>query len=127
MVEKKKSVDLSPSPVVITSHDEIFLKEVISTVEREMGNDDFNVESLAAIMLMNQNTFYKKFKSLTGLTLVEFVRDMRLQRAKQLFDIGGSNVSEVAYEVGFNNPKYFSTCFKEKYHVSPSEYVKSKV
>ena len=127
MLEKKKSVDLSPSPVVITSHDEIFLKEVIKTVEQEMGNDDFNVESLAAIMLMNQNTFYKKFKSLTGLTLVEFVRDMRLQRAKQLFDVGGSNVSEVAYEVGFNNPKYFSTCFKEKYHVSPSEYVKSKV
>ncbi|MBD0278757.1 MAG: helix-turn-helix transcriptional regulator [Bacteroidota bacterium] len=72
------------------------------------------------------NTFYKKFKSLTGLTPVEFVRDMRLQRAKQLLDAGGNNVSEVAYEVGFSNPKYFSTCFKEKYHVSPSDYMKSK-
>jgi len=127
IVEKKKSVELSPSPVLITSKDETFLKEVVTVVEQEMGDSNFNVESLAGTMLINQNTFYKKFKSLTGLTLVEFLRDMRLQRAKQLLDVGGNNVSEVAYEVGFNNPKYFSTCFKEKYHVSPSEYVKSKV
>jgi AraC-like DNA-binding protein len=51
---------------------------------------------------------------------------MRLQRAKQYLDAGGSNVSDIAYTVGFSNPKYFSTCFKEKYLVSPSDYQKSR-
>jgi AraC-like DNA-binding protein len=77
-------------------------------------------------MAMSRTTFYKKFKSLTGMAPVEFVRDMRLQRGRQLLDAGTNNVSEVAYSVGFSNPKYFSTCFKEKYHVSPSEYQKAK-
>lgn len=126
LVERKNSIELSPSPVVITSKDEIFLKEVIHAVEERMEESGFNIESLAGTMAMNSNTFYKKFKSLTGLTPVEFVRDMRLQRAKQLLDAGGSNVSEVAYAVGFNNPKYFSTCFKDKYYVSPSDYLKAK-
>jgi AraC-like DNA-binding protein len=77
-------------------------------------------------MAMSRANFSKKFKSLTGLTTVEFVKDMRLQRAKQYLD-AGYNVSEVAYRAGFNNPKYFSTCFKEKYQLSPSDYLKSKV
>lgn len=127
LVEKQNKVPLTPSPIVITSKDEIFLKEVIRAVEDKMEVSDFNIESLADAMGMNTNTFYKKFKSLTGLTPVEFVRDMRLQRAKQLLDAGGNNISEVAYTVGFSNPKYFSTCFKEKYHVSPSDYLKARV
>lgn len=125
LVEKKKPVALSPSPLVMTSKDELFLKGVIKVVETKMADFDFNIDAVAESMAMSRTTFYKKFKSLTSLTPVEFVRDMRLQRAKQYLDAGGSNVSEVAYQVGFNNPKYFSTCFKEKYHVSPSDYVKS--
>lgn len=126
LVAKKKTVALSPEPIVITSKDETFLKEVIKVVEDKMADTDFNIESLAETMNMSQNTFYRKFKSLTGLTPVEFVRDMRLQRGKQLLDAGGNNVSEVAYMVGFSNPKYFGTCFKEKYHMSPSDYLKAK-
>ena len=57
---------------------------------------------------------------------VEFVREMRLKRAKQYFDGGVSNIAEVAYIVGFNNAKYFSTCFKTKYGLSPSDYLKSR-
>ena len=126
LVQKKKRVELSPQPIVITSKDETFLKEVIRVVEAKMTDADFNIESMAETMAMSRTTFYKKFKSLAGMAPVEFLRDMRLQRAKQYLEAGGSNVSEVAYTVGFNNPKYFSTCFKEKYHVSPSEYLKAK-
>lgn len=125
LVEKKRPVALSPGPLVITSKDEVFLKGVIKVVETKMADFDFNIDAVAESMAMSRTTFYKKFKSLTSLTPVEFVRDMRLQRAKQYLDAGSGNVSEVAYQVGFNNPKYFSTCFKEKYHVSPSDYVKS--
>lgn len=127
LVEKKKTIALSPEPVVITSKDEIFLKDVIKVVEEKMTDFDFNIDAVAESMAMSRTTFYKKFKSLTGMAPVEFVRDMRLQRAKQLLDAGGNNISEVAYTVGFNSPKYFSTCFKDKYHISPSDYVKSNV
>lgn len=126
LVQKKPSVALSPEPVVMTSRDETFLKDVIRVVETKMADVDFNIEAVAESLAMSRTTFYKKFKSLTGMAPVEFVRDMRLQRARQLLDAGGSNVSEVAYLVGFGNPKYFSTCFKEKYRVSPSDYQSEK-
>jgi YesN/AraC family two-component response regulator len=126
LVEKKKTIDLSPEPLVITSKDETFLKDVIKVVEAKMEDPDFNIDSVAETMALSRTNFYKKFKSLTTLTPMEFVRDMRLQRAKQYLDAGGHNISEVAYLTGFSNPKYFSTVFKEKYHVSPTDYVKSK-
>ena len=126
LVQKKKTIDLGPEPIVVTSKDESFLKDVIRVVEDKMSDTEFNIDTVAESMAMGRTTFYKKFKSLTGLAPVEFVRDFRLQRAKQYLDAGGSNISEVAYLVGFSNPKYFSTCFKEKYHVSPSDYQKTK-
>lgn len=126
LIEKKRPPELTSGPIVITSGDESFLKQVIKVVEDKMADTDFNIDVVAESLAMSQKTFYRKFKSLTGLTPVEFVRDMRMQRAKQLLDSGGSNISEVAYNVGFSNPKYFSTCFREKYHVSPSEYARER-
>lgn len=127
LVEKKKTIELRPEPIVLTSKDESFLKDVIKVVESKMEDPDFNIDTVAETMAFSRTNFYKKFKSLTTLTPMEFVRDMRLQRAKQYLDAGGHNISEVAYLTGFSNPKYFSTCFKEKYHVSPSDYIRSKV
>lgn len=126
LVQKKKTLSLAPGLIVVTSKDEVFLKDVIRTVEEKMADTEFNIETVAEAMAMSRTTFYKKFKSLTGMAPIEFVRDMRLQRAKQFLDAGGNNVADVAYLVGFANPKYFSTCFKEKYRVSPSEYLKMK-
>lgn len=127
LFQKRQAVELSPSPIIVTSLDESFLKEVIHNVEEKMADPAFNIDIIAESLLMSRTTFYKKFKSLTGLTPVEFVRDIRLQRAKQYLDAGNNNVSEAAYLTGFSNPKYFSTCFKEKYHISPSDYLRSKV
>lgn len=127
MLSKKRTVDLSPSEIVITSQDEVFLKKVIKIVEDSMSDPEFNIDAVAGSINMGRSAFYKKFKSLTNLAPVEFVRDMRLKRAKQILDAGESNISEIAYMVGFNNAKYFSTCFKEQYHLSPTEYLKSKI
>ncbi|RXK86591.1 hybrid sensor histidine kinase/response regulator transcription factor [Filimonas effusa] len=126
LIDKKKAIELSPEPIVVTSRDETFLREVIKIVESRMDDTEFNMDAVAESMALSRTTFYKKFKSLTTLTPMEFVRDMRLQRAKQYLDAGGHNVSEVAFHTGFSNPKYFSTCFKEKYHMSPSDYLRSK-
>lgn len=126
MLNKKKTVDLSPAEIVITSQDEVFLKKVIKIVEDNMSDPEFNIDTVAGSIHMGRSAFYKKFKSLTNLAPVEFVREMRLKRAKQILDAGESNISEIAYMVGFNNAKYFSTCFKEQYQLSPTEYLKSK-
>jgi signal transduction histidine kinase/ligand-binding sensor domain-containing protein/CheY-like chemotaxis protein/AraC-like DNA-binding protein len=126
LVNNKPAIELSPAPVTITSADEQFLKEVIGIVEEKMTDPGFNLEAVAESMKMSRSAFYKKFKSLAGMVPVEFVRDMRLQRARQYFDAGNTNIAEVAYLSGFSSPKYFSTCFREKYQLSPSDYIKAK-
>jgi ligand-binding sensor domain-containing protein/signal transduction histidine kinase/AraC-like DNA-binding protein len=123
-LSNKKTMELSPGEIFITSKDEIFLKETISIVENGMVDPEFNIDVVAESIGMGRTTFYKKFKSLTDLAPVEFVREMRLKRAKQLLEAGENNISEIAYAVGFNSAKYFSTCFKEEYGMSPSVYLK---
>lgn len=120
----KKIVNLGPQDIVITSKDEAFLKKTIKIVEEGMTDPEFNIEHVATAIGMGRSTFYKKLKSLTALSPVELVRDMRLKRSKQLLDAGAQNVSEIGYLAGFNSLPYFSTCFKEKYNVSPSSYIK---
>lgn len=113
--------------IVVTSDDKIFLKKTIEIVKGQMENPDFNIDTAADLMNMSRSAFFKKFKSLTDLAPVEFVRDTRLEKGKELLEAGSKNVSEVAYAIGFNNPKYFSTCFKAKFHVSPSDYLKKNL
>jgi signal transduction histidine kinase/ligand-binding sensor domain-containing protein/DNA-binding response OmpR family regulator len=120
----KKTIELKPGEIAITSHDEVFLKKIIKVVEDHMADPEFNIDIVAGSMNMARSTFYKKFKSLTNLTTVEFVRDMRLKRAKQYLDCGKTNIAEIADLSGFSNAKYFSTCFKEQYKISPSDYLK---
>ncbi len=112
------------SPPLITTHDENFLKEVISFVETGMQETDFEIDAIATSVAMSRSAFYKKFKSLTNMAPVEFLNEMRLKKAKQLFDQGETNISDVSFAVGFNSPKYFSTSFRKYYQCSPSEYLK---
>jgi AraC-like DNA-binding protein len=122
----KKTMELNPSDVTITDKDEAFLKDVIAFVESRMIDPKFNIDEVAVSFGMGRTTFFRKFKSLTNMAPVEFVRDMRLKRGKQLLDAGEDNISIAAYTSGFHNAKYFSTCFKEKYHISPSAYLKNE-
>ncbi|PRD49222.1 hybrid sensor histidine kinase/response regulator transcription factor [Sphingobacterium haloxyli] len=124
MLAKPTVLKLEPSEVVITSKDEAFLIEVIQIIENGMSDTSFNIDTAVNAMAMGRTTFYKKLKSLTNMSPVEFIRDIRLKRAKQLLDTGELTITEVAYKVGFNSSGYFSTCFKEMYEISPSDYLK---
>jgi signal transduction histidine kinase/DNA-binding response OmpR family regulator len=126
LLDNKKTTALEPGEISITSRDEAFLQQIVAIVEDKMTDAEFNIDTVAETVAMSRTTFYRKFKGLTGLAPVEFVREMRLKRAKQLLDAGAGNISEIAYSVGFNNAKYFSTCFKAKYAVTPSEYLKQQ-
>ncbi|WP_254060850.1 two-component regulator propeller domain-containing protein [Mucilaginibacter sp. L196] len=119
-------MDLNPSQIVITSKDEEFLKKIIKIVEDGMIDTDFNIESVAESIGMSRSAFYRKIKGLTSLTPVEFIREMRLKRSLQFLDAGENDIAQIAYSVGFSDPKYFSNCFKKYYEISPSEYLKSK-
>ncbi|SHG63290.1 Signal transduction histidine kinase [Flavobacterium fluvii] len=121
-----KTIALEPSEIVITTKDQQFLKDIITIVENDLTNPKFNIDVIANALNMSRVTFNRKFKSLANITPVEFVSDMRLKRAKQFLDAGETDIANIAYKVGFNGAGYFSTCFKECYKISPSEYLKQK-
>ncbi|WP_442794600.1 two-component regulator propeller domain-containing protein [Pelobium manganitolerans] len=121
--QEEESVE---TEVVITEADKLFLKKVVEVVQQNIAEKDFNIDTVADLMNMSRSAFFKKFKSLTNLAPVEFVRDTRLDLARNLLADSRKNISEIAYATGFNNPKYFSTCFKAKFGLSPKEYQNSK-
>ncbi|MEI6950473.1 two-component regulator propeller domain-containing protein [Paraflavisolibacter sp. H34] len=118
--------ETTAEPVVITARDEEFLKEVSRIVEANLANPQFTIDMVAEALLLGRTTFYRKLKSLTNLAPVEFVKEVRLRRSRELLDEGQDDLSAIAYEVGFSSLKYFSTCFKEKYNMSPSDYLKAR-
>ncbi len=91
-----------------------------------MDNPEFSVEDLSRDMFMNRVTLYRKIHSLTGKSPLEFIRSIRLKRAARLLEKSGMSVAEIAYEVGFNNPKIFAKFFKEEFKVTPSQYAANK-
>lgn len=126
LLDDQKIVKLSPGEIKVDSQDEIFLAKIKQIVEEKMADQDFNIETVPDNLNIGRTAFYRKFKGLTGITPIDFVKEMRLLRAQQYLDGDYGNVSEVAYAVGFNNAKYFGTCFKSKFGISPSEYLKAK-
>ncbi|WP_298735029.1 hybrid sensor histidine kinase/response regulator transcription factor [uncultured Chitinophaga sp.] len=104
------------------SADEKFLQRALEIVEKQLSNADFSVEELSRELCMNRVSVYRRIFSITGQTPVEFIRTVRLRKAAQLLAQTEMNVTEVAYEVGFNNPKYFAKYFKIAYKMLPSAY-----
>lgn len=126
LVEGGKETTQTPEVQLITSQDDRFLRKMVAVVEEKMADVNFNVDAVALAMNMSRTTFYRKFKSLTNLAPVEFVRDMRLKRAKEYLDAGAGNVAEVAYLVGFSTPKYFTACFKARFTITPTDYLEQR-
>lgn len=103
--------------------DKQFVDQVMEIVERRMEDSEFNVDELALTLCMSRTKFFTKFKAITGQTPREFVTDFRLKRAAFLLrNHLELNMAEISDRVGYINPKYFSKCFKEKYHVTPMDY-----
>ncbi len=117
-----REVKLQPKDITVSSADEKFLQNAMAVVEKHMSDSDFSVEALENEMMMSKMQLYRKLKALTDQSPSEFVRTLRLKRAASLISQRSGNISEIAYEVGFNNLSYFAKCFKEYYGVPPSEY-----
>jgi signal transduction histidine kinase/ligand-binding sensor domain-containing protein/DNA-binding response OmpR family regulator len=117
-----KQVEINPGDITVTHLDELFIKQATEIVGKNISNADFSVEDFSQSMFMSRVALYKKILALTGKGPLEFIRTIRLKRAAQLLRESGMTIAEVAYEVGFNNPKTFSRYFKEEFQVLPSQY-----
>jgi AraC-like DNA-binding protein len=117
-------IDIKPNDIEITSIDEQLIKKAVGVVEQNMSNAEFSVQDLSHSLAMSRVYLYKKILALTGKTPIEFIRVIRLKRAAQLLESSQLTVAEVAYKVGFNNPKYFAHYFKAEFDLLPKAYQK---
>jgi signal transduction histidine kinase/ligand-binding sensor domain-containing protein/DNA-binding response OmpR family regulator len=118
----QKQQRLDPKEMGVSSTDERFLEKLLKVLEEHHRDSNLDAESFSEKMAMSRMTLHRKLKALTGQGINEFIRKYRLQRAATLLTNKFGKVSEVAYEVGFSSPAYFSKCFKEAYHKAPSAY-----
>ncbi len=117
-----RHLSLQPKALAVTSADERFLEKLVALVEKHMDNSTFGVEDLAREIGMSRTQLFRKMRALINQSPQDFVRDFRLKRAAQLLQKKAGNVSEIAYQVGFNNLSYFTKRFKELFGQTPSEY-----
>ena len=117
---------LEPANVEIEDIDEKFIQRVLKIVEQHMADSQFNAEVLSKEIGMSRMQLYRKIRGLTNLTVHEFIRTIRLKRATELLKEKRMTITEVAYEVGFNDLTYFARCFRKQYQKSPSEFVSGK-
>ncbi len=105
-----------------TNTEGVFIHKAIVLVENNLQNSSFSIETMVEELNMSQSTLYRKIKSLTGLSLTSFIRSIRLKKAAHLILIDDLNLSQIAYEVGFNDYKYFKISFEKQFKCLPSKY-----
>jgi len=125
--EKFRSDIFSMQPLTtermnLPSRDTLFLKRILEFMEENMSNSELTVDQLVSVVGLGRTVFFNKLKGLLGMSPIEFIKETRIKRAAQLLDLGQYNVSEVSFQIGMNDARYFSKCFKQKYGMTPSEY-----
>ena len=115
-------IDPEPDTIKITPLDEKMVEKAIKYVVTNIKRPDLSVEELSSHLGMSRVHLYKKLKATTGKTPVEFIRLIRLKRGAQMLRESQLNVSEIAFQLGYNSPKYFSKYFKDEFGVLPSVY-----
>jgi signal transduction histidine kinase/DNA-binding response OmpR family regulator len=103
--------------------DEKFLAKVLEVIEKHISEEEFSIEECSSEVGFSRTHFHKKLRALVGKSPSQYVRTVRLYRAKQLIEEEKGNVSEIAYSVGFSSPAYFSRCFREEFGYPPSDII----
>jgi len=110
----------------ITSEGNRFLEQLVQVLENELESGDLSTDKISGKLGVSSSTFYRRVKKYTDCSPAKYIKEFQLQKAAKLLSANFGNVSEVAYEVGFNNLSYFAKCFKEAFGLSPGEYLKKK-
>lgn len=119
---RERLLRLEPENNAVETPEDTFLARLMSIMDKHMDNNELTVDMLVEEMGLGRTVFFNRLKGMTGMSPVEFIREIRIKRAAQLLEQGKYNVSEVTYMVGMNDSRYFSKCFKATYGVTPSEY-----
>lgn len=118
--EDKKTYELEAPQIVDV--DTEMMKKLLEYLEKHISDPSLKIDDLADAVNLGRSVFYGKIKSIVGMTPVDFVRHIRMQRAEELITQSSYPFSQIAYMVGFSDPKYFSKCFKKETGMTPSEY-----
>lgn len=123
---RKKYIDktaLKDKEKTANQLDKKFMEKVVSFIEENITNEQFNIDYVASEMAMSRTVFYKKIKSLTGLKPQELIKDVKMKKALQLLRQEKYSIVEIAEMSGYPNSKYFSTTFKKYYGYSPTDFI----
>ncbi|MRX40276.1 response regulator [Flavobacterium sp. LC2016-23] len=104
-----------------TTLDNEFIKNVLNYINKNISEPELSVEDLASKVFLSRSQLYRKIKTLTGISVNEFIRTVRLEKAKELIELGNDNITEISFKVGFSSPSYFTKCYKEKYGYLPTQ------
>jgi DNA-binding response OmpR family regulator len=134
MLEQRKLIlkkycdnsDIAVSDIKFTSRDQEFIDKLVKFIENNYQDQDLSIGRLVDYSNVSRTVFYNKVKSLTGLSPIELMRQIKLKIAAQML-LNGYNVNEAAINIGFNDTRYFSKQFKELFGESPSNYKKAKI
>ena len=109
--------------VELKGNDAALMEKIMKAVNERLDDSDFNVEALAATVGLSRVQLHRRMKEMTGITVGEFIRNLRLQQAAKLLEKGDTTVSQVTYAVGFATPTHFTAAFKKHFGVTPSDYM----
>lgn len=121
-----KQIKVQAPELVIESHSDRLLNKIAFYIDENLNNPKLSVEDLSRHVGMSRGSLYHKILELTGLSPVEYIRTVKLEKAKVLLEKSDLNVSQIAYMVGFATPNYFAKSFKLKFNMQPSEYINLK-
>jgi signal transduction histidine kinase/ligand-binding sensor domain-containing protein/DNA-binding response OmpR family regulator len=119
-----REILLTPKDITATSADEKFIIDVMGLIETNIKDPDFDLMALASKIGISRSVLYRKMQKLMNQSPNEFVNSIRLKKAARLLKQKRFKVSDVAYEVGYKDPLYFSKCFKKQFDFTPSEFIK---
>jgi YesN/AraC family two-component response regulator len=123
--ENKMKYELDAPQIVDADND--MMQHLMAYLDENISNPNIKIDDMAEAVNLGRTVFYGKIKSIVGMRPVDFLRHVRIQRAEQLIVNSAYPLSQIAYEVGFGDSKYFSTTFKKEIGMTPSEYRKTKL
>jgi signal transduction histidine kinase/DNA-binding response OmpR family regulator len=119
----KETEEMNITQITNNPRDEKFMKELVELIMTNISQEDFGVTEIITRMRISRSLLHTKLKSLTGCSITQFMRTIRMKEAKTHL-INGMNVSEASYAVGMSDPNYFTKCFKKEFNVTPTEFLK---
>ena len=112
----------APSVMVVETADDLFIKRLLTLMEKQYANPDFNVERVSKELGLSRVHLFRKLKEITGETPTNFLKSFRLKKAIEMLQAQKNNINEISYACGFSSPSYFTKCFRDTFGKTPREF-----